>query len=173
MDSLRTRRPSLTTLTPARHHANIRQIAEGAGLTVRDLGALASVALADTRAVVRGPEDAASLCPDMAHEDQEVLTVLVLDTRNRLVERVNLYRGNVNASIVRTAEVFRRAIILNAPSILVLHNHPSGDPCPSPEDVALTRTLNEAGRILDIALLDHVVIASTGYVSLRGRGLGF
>lgn len=169
----RARRPALTALTPAAKHADIRRIAEDAGLTVRDLGLLASVTLAETRATVSTPDEAASLCPDMAHEDQEVLTVLVLDTRNRLLERVNLYRGNVNSSIVRIAEVYRRAIILNATSVVVLHNHPSGDPSPSPEDVALTRSMVEAGRLLDIGLLDHVIIARTGYVSLRARGLGF
>lgn len=173
MTTGRARRPALTALTPARQHADIRRIAEGAGLTVRDIGSLCAEALAETRAVVSSPEQAASMCPDMQHEEQEVLTVLVLDTRNRLLERVNLYRGNVNTSIVRTAEVYRRAIILNAASVVVLHNHPSGDPSPSPEDVALTRVLVEAGRLLDIALLDHVVIARTGYVSLKARGLGF
>jgi DNA repair protein RadC len=85
-----------------------------------------------------------------------------------------IYVGNVNTSVVRAAEVFRLAIRDNAPSIIVAHNHPSGDPTPSPEDVAITRELASAGKLLGIDLLDHVVIGSGGrYVSLNEKRLGF
>jgi DNA repair protein RadC len=84
-----------------------------------------------------------------------------------------VYKGNVSTSLVRTAEVFREAVRQNAPSIIVVHNHPSGDPSPSPDDVALTRTLHDAGKILQIELLDHIVIGDRRFVSLNQLGLGF
>ena len=96
-----------------------------------------------------------------------------LDTRNRLMHLVKLYQGSVNTSQVRVAEVFRQAIADNAPSILLAHNHPSGDPTPSPDDVAVTRSICQAGKLLDIDLLDHLIVTRDRYVSLKERGLGF
>jgi DNA repair protein RadC len=85
-----------------------------------------------------------------------------------------VYRGNVNSAIVRTGEVFREAIRRNAPSLIVFHAHPSGDPEPSPEDVSVTRTIIEAGKLLDVETLDHIIIGHGGrFVSLKERGLGF
>jgi DNA repair protein RadC len=159
-------------LTEARKGADIRRIAEAHGLTVRDLANLASCTLGETRAMVGKPAQAADVCADMAHEDQECLVVLLLDTRNRLLERVNLYRGNVNTSVVRLGEVYRLAVIRNAPGIIMLHNHPSGDPTPSPEDLTLTRAAREAGRLLDIELLDHVIIGREGHISIRATSAG-
>jgi len=99
--------------------------------------------------------------------------VLVLDTRNRVMALVALYRGSVNASQVRIAEVFRKAVAENAPAILVAHNHPSGDASPSPDDVAVTHNIVDAGKLLDIQVLDHLVIGQGYYVSLKERNLGF
>ncbi|MCB0149480.1 MAG: hypothetical protein KDE01_17755, partial [Caldilineaceae bacterium] len=81
--------------------------------------------------------------------------------------------GNLNTAVVRVGEVFREAIRANCASIIVVHNHPSGDPTPSPEDVRVTEQLVEAGRLLDIEVLDHLVIGRNRYVSLKERGLGF
>jgi len=84
-----------------------------------------------------------------------------------------IYRGNVSSAQVRSAEVFRPCIRLGAPAILVAHNHPSGDPTPSPDDVVVTQHLVAAGHTLDIEVLDHVIIGQNRFVSLKERGLGF
>jgi DNA repair protein RadC len=111
----------------------------------------------DAPPVIQSPEDAAGLLMyQMQHLEQEHLLVLLLDTRNRLIgEPVDIYHGSLNTSLIRVAEVFRPAIRANAAAILVAHNHPSGSPDPSPEDVAITRALVEAGRLLDIECLDR------------------
>jgi len=105
--------------------------------------------------------------------DHEEMWVINLDTRNRVMSLVALYRGSVNSSQVRVGELFRSAIAENAPAIIVAHNHPSGDPTPSPDDIAVTRSAVTAGKLLDIDVLDHVVLARGNYVSLKERGLGF
>jgi len=99
--------------------------------------------------------------------------VMFLNARRRVVGDVTLYKGTLTATSIRAGEVFREAVRRNCASIIVGHNHPSGDPTPSPEDVALTRTLVRAGQILDIELLDHLILGGYRWVSLRERGLGF
>jgi DNA repair protein RadC len=125
--------------------------------------------------VIQSPDDAANLVmSQMQHLEQEHLMVLLLDTRNRLIgEPVTLYHGSLNTSLVRIGEVFRPAIRANAAAILIAHNHPSGSPDPSPEDVAITRAIAEAGRLLDVECLDHLIIGQGRFVSLKSRGLGF
>lgn len=110
---------------------------------------------------------------EMMALDQEELWVACLDTKNRLVKVAKVYRGSVNTAMIRVGEVFKEALRLNAASIVVVHNHPSTDPTPSPEDILVTRQIVEAGKLLDCEVLDHLVIASSRYVSLRERGLGF
>lgn len=123
---------------------------------------------------ISSPADVSDLLRyEMSELQQEVLMVLLLDTRNHLIEKVEVSRGSVNASQVRVAEVFTPAVRRNAPSIIVAHNHPGGDPTPSPDDVVITRTLLQAGKQLDIDVLDHIIIARSGIVSLKERGLGF
>jgi len=123
---------------------------------------------------IRSPGDAANLLMGyIGREEQECFVVLYLDTRNRIVEREILYRGTLNTSIVRIAEVFRGAVRRNVKSIIVGHNHPSGDANPSPEDVALTRRLVQAGITMEIDVLDHVIVGHATFVSLRERALGF
>jgi len=124
---------------------------------------------------IQSPEDAAALLiPLMQDLEQEHLYVLILDTRNRVIgEPVLIYRGSLNSSLVRVAELFRAAIQANAASILAAHCHPSGDPTPSPEDVAITRAIVQAGQLLDITCLDHLIIGRGRFVSLKSRGLGF
>ena len=120
-------------------------------------------------------QDAAKLiAPDLEMLDQEHLIVLLLNTRNHVLVKRTVYVGTVNSSAVRPAEVLRPAVRENAPSIIVAHNHPSGDPTPSPEDVSITRDLVAAGKLMDIEVLDHLVIGSGGaFVSLKEKGLGF
>ena len=111
------------------------------------------------------------LAPEMAHLAQEQFRVLLLDTKTRIVGQRVIYQGDVNSITVRPAEVFRPAVMEAVPKIIVIHNHPSNDPEPSPADVALTKKLIEAGKLLEIALLDHVVIGGDKAVSLKERGL--
>lgn len=128
----------------------------------------------DDRRAIHSPKDAADLVMyEMAGLMQENLWVILTDTRNQVISIEKLYQGSLNASTVRVGELFRAAIIRNAASILVVHNHPSGDPTPSPDDIALTRAVVQSGRLLDIQVLDHLVIGRRHYVSLKERGLGF
>jgi DNA repair protein RadC len=126
------------------------------------------------RPSINSPADAAEILkPFIGNLDHEELWVLVLDRRNRVIQLVRLYQGSVNSSQVRVGEVFRQAIIEQASAVIISHNHPSGDPTPSPDDVAVTRAINQAGKLLDIDVLDHLVICSDRHVSLKERGLGF
>lgn len=127
------------------------------------------------RRVISSPADAANLIMyELSALDQEYLYVIHLDTRNRVIGSPReVYHGSLNTSLIRVAEVFSEAVKVNAAGIIVAHNHPSGDPSPSPEDVAVTRALVEAGKLLDIDVLDHLVIGQHRFVSLKERGLGF
>jgi DNA repair protein RadC len=128
----------------------------------------------DERPTVHSPADAAALVQyEMSALEQEELRVLLLDIRNRVLDTVTIYKGSINSSQVRIGELFRAAIRRNAASIIVIHNHPSGDPTPSPDDVAVTRAMSQAGKLLDIEVLDHLVIGQGRFVSLKDRGLGF
>lgn len=139
-----------------------------------ELGRRMLLATPEDRLIVRSPSDVAQLLmADMSHLEQEHFRVLFLDTRNRLLGSETIYVGSVNASHIRVAEIFREAIKRNCSGIIVAHNHPSGDPSPSPEDVEVTRQLIAAGTLLSIELLDHLVIGQQRFVSLRERGLGF
>ncbi len=123
---------------------------------------------------IRSPADAAALLgPEMRGLEQEHLRIILLNTRHRVLGVHEVYKGSLNASCVRAAEIFREPIRRNCRAILVAHNHPSGDPTPSSEDVAVTRRLVDVGSLLDIEVIDHVVIGDGAWVSLRERGLGF
>jgi len=120
------------------------------------------------------PEDAAGrFLAQMSMLTQEELHVMLLDTKNQVLRTLTVYVGNVNTSMIRVAEVFREAIKDNAVSIIVAHNHPSGDPTPSPEDISVTREILRAGQMLDIDVLDHLVIGKNRYVSMKACHLGF
>jgi DNA repair protein RadC len=139
-----------------------------------ELGRRLAAASPEERPSVQSPQEAAALVQyEMGALEQEHLRVLLLDTRNRLIGIREVYRGSLNSSLIRIGEVFRDAVRNNAASVIVVHNHPSGDPTPSPEDVAVTRAMAEAGRLLDIPVLDHLIIGRTAHVSLKSRGLGF
>ena len=126
------------------------------------------------RRIIRSPEDVyALLFAEMALLDREQLRVVLLSTRNEVLSVREVYRGNVSSALVRVAEVFSDAVREGCPSIIVVHNHPSGDPTPSAEDAALTKQLVDAGRLLGVEVLDHVVIARQGHKSLKDLKLGF
>jgi DNA repair protein RadC len=128
----------------------------------------------DERPAIHSPADAAALVQhDMSALEQEELRVILLDTRNRVLHIEPVYRGSLNSSQVRIGELFKTAIRRNAAAVIVVHNHPSGDPTPSPDDIAVTRAIIQAGKLLDIDVLDHLVIAGMKFVSLKERGLGF
>jgi DNA repair protein RadC len=112
----------------------------------------------------------AFLGPEMGLLDQEHLRVLLLNTRNQLLGSHNVYVGSVSTAQVRVSEVLREAIRSNAPCLIMVHNHPSGDPSPSPDDIALTKQAIEAGRLLNIEVLDHVIIGDRRYTSLQALG---
>jgi DNA repair protein RadC len=126
------------------------------------------------RWTVRGPRDVGErLVPQMGWLEREELRVVLLNTRNTVLKVVTIYQGNVSSSLVRVAELFRDAVRLNANGLILVHNHPSGDPTPSPDDMRLTAEALAAGRLLDIQLLDHLIVAGSGFVSLRDRGVAF
>jgi len=123
---------------------------------------------------IQSPEQAAQLILyEMSALDQEELWVILLNTRNHVQLIETIYRGSLNSSQVRVGELFKSAVRRNAASIIVAHNHPSGDPTPSPDDIAVTKAIVEAGKLLDVDVLDHLVIGSGKFVSLKQRGLGF
>ncbi|MEP7040602.1 MAG: DNA repair protein RadC [Chloroflexota bacterium] len=120
---------------------------------------------------IRAPADLAErLLPAMGHLEQEELRSVLLNTKNTVTGMVTVYAGNLAGSSVRVGEVFREAVRRQSAAMVVVHNHPSGDPSPSAEDLRITRELAEAGRLLDIELLDHLVIGHGRWVSLRSLG---
>ena len=120
---------------------------------------------------IRAPADLAErLIPAMGHLEREELRSVLLNTKNTVTGMVTVYEGNLAGSSVRVGEVFREAVRRQSAAMVVVHNHPSGDPSPSAEDLRITRELAEAGRLLDIELLDHLVIGHGRWVSLRALG---
>src|SRR6266849_11090345 len=128
---------------------------------VLELGRRLNRPQAEEKYQIKTPADAANLVmPDMAFLDFEQLRVIVLDTKNRVIDNVPLYKGTINSSVLRAAEIFRLAIVRNCPAIIICHSHPSGDPAPSSEDLTVTQQLVEVGKLLDIELTDHLIIGS-------------
>lgn len=128
----------------------------------------------EERFQIRSPQDVAQLLQiEMGALEQEHLKVVLLDTKNRVMGIRTVYVGSVNTSLVRVGEVFRHAVRENCTAMIVVHNHPSGDPTPSPEDVRVTEAFCEAGQLLDIEVLDHIVFGRQRFVSLKEQRLGF
>ncbi len=126
------------------------------------------------RPQITSPADAAALVLyEMSSLEQEHLRLILLDARNRVMDIVDVYKGSVTSSQVHIGELFKHAVRRNAVGIILVHNHPSGDPTPSPEDIAVTRQTIQAGRLLSIDVLDHLIIGQGRWVSLKERGLGF
>ncbi len=126
------------------------------------------------RPMIVSPADAANLLmTEMMFLEQEHLRLILLDTRNCVISTPTIYKGSLNTSVIRVGELFRAAIKENAAAIIAVHNHPSNNPSPSPQDVAITRQIYEAGQLLGIELLDHVIIGQQRFVSMKERQLGF
>jgi DNA repair protein RadC len=127
----------------------------------------------ERRPKITNPREAADiLMPLLAHRTQEYLMVLLLDTKNQEIGVVEVYHGSLNSTQVRIGEIFKPAIQQNADSIIVFHNHPSGDPSPSPEDISITKAMIDAGKLIDISVVDHIIIGSpNNFKSLKEAGL--
>lgn len=139
-----------------------------------EIGERLRIARLDEKPTIHSPGDAAEILQhSMSALEQEELRVILLDTRNQVLGTEIVYRGSLNSSQIRIGEVFKAAIRRNAASVIIAHNHPSGDPTPSPEDIAVTRAFVQAGKLLDVEVLDHLVIGMNRWVSLKERGLGF
>jgi DNA repair protein RadC len=139
-----------------------------------ELGRRSILALPAERLRIKSPADAAGLLlADMGALEQEELRTIIVDSKNQVLKIHTVYKGSLNTAVLRIAEVFREAIRLNAAALIVAHNHPSGDPSPSAEDVQVTRQLVEAGKLLNIDVLDHLVLGCQRWLSLKERGLGF
>jgi DNA repair protein RadC len=139
-----------------------------------ELGRRLSFEAPEERPVINSPADAAALVQyEMSALEQEHLRVILLNTRNQVLDIVELYHGSLNSSMIQVGEVFKPAIRRNAASVIIVHNHPSGDPTPSPDDIAVTKAIVKAGKLLDIEVLDHVVIGQGKFVSLKERSMGF
>lgn len=136
-----------------------------------ELGRRAVKAQASARVTIGCPADVARLVmADLRFGAKEVFQVLMLNTKNQVLEEKVISVGTLNASLVHPRELFRDSIRRGAAALVLVHNHPSGDPAPSPEDVALTRRLVEAGKLLGIEVLDHVIVGDNTFVSLRDQG---
>jgi DNA repair protein RadC len=133
-----------------------------------ELGRRLSTMSPQERVIITSPQDVADQVQyKMARLEQEELWILLLDSRNHHLRTVQLYKGSLNSSSVRPAEIFRDAIRHNAANIIVVHNHPSGDPSPSPEDIHLTRVLIEAGKMLELEVLDHIIVGINAIASIK------
>ncbi|MCL5110052.1 MAG: DNA repair protein RadC [Chloroflexi bacterium] len=142
-------------------------------LAALELGRRMAQAGTPERAQVRSPADVAGLLAEMGQLEQEHLRVVLLNARNQVVSIREVYKGAADRATVRVAEIFREAVRYNAVALVVAHNHPSGDPSPSPDDIRVTEEIVEAGKLLSVDVLDHVVIGRGRWVSLRERRLGF
>jgi DNA repair protein RadC len=126
------------------------------------------------RWTIRSPGDVADrLILQMGRLEREELRIVLLNTKNVVLRVQTVYQGNVSSSLVRVGELFRDAVRLNATGLILVHNHPSGDPTPSPDDLHLTAEALAAGRLLDIEVLDHLIVGHDAWVSLRDRGVAF
>ena len=172
---------TLTALRQA-HTEEIASLVPGVGRTTAarlvaalELGQRLTIEPLDERPAIHSPADAAALIQaEMGAFEQEHLRVMYLNTRSRVLGWEDIYKGSVNAAQIRVAEIFKGAIRRNAPAIIIAHNHPSGVCDASPEDVAVTRAIVQAGKLLDLDVLDHLIIGQGGaFVSLKQKGLGF
>nr|WP_279382346.1 DNA repair protein RadC [Lysinibacillus sphaericus] len=161
-------------------HATIEEIVAIKGIgEVKAIQLLAAIELGrrlaqkqnDEKFTIRSPQDAAAyLMPDMTSLNQEHFVVLFLNIKNQIIHRQTIFIGSLNASIVHPREIFREAVKRSAASIICAHNHPSGVPTPSEEDIEVTKRIEEAGYIMGIELIDHVIIGDHQFISLKEKG---
>jgi DNA repair protein RadC len=170
---------------PGLHRAPFHELCEQHGIgeakaaqlkAAIELGNRLKLEAPEERPTVNSPAEAAALVQyEMSALEQEHLRVILLDTRNHVLAIDSVYHGSVNTAQIKVGEIFKAAVRRNAPCLIVVHNHPSGDPTPSPDDIAVTRAIVQAGKLLDVDVLDHIVIGNgpNRWVSLKERGLGF
>lgn len=155
----------------------VRGLGEAKAATLKaaiELGRRLAIETPEHHPTVNSPADAAALVQyEMSGLEQEHLRVLLLDTRNHVIDIVEIYRGSLNASMVRVGEIFKPAVRQLAAGIIIVHNHPSGDPTPSSDDVAVTKAVIESGHLLDIDVLDHLIIGHGKFISLKEQGFAF
>lgn len=160
---------------PAAELAAIHGVGQAKAATILaavELGRRLAITAAERMETVRGPEDVAHFAmPRFRFEQREHFAVMLLDTKNHILGLHDVSIGSLQASIVHPREVFRIAVDYAAASLILLHNHPSGDPTPSHEDVSVTGRLVKAGKIMDIPVLDHVILGHNRYVSMKDKGL--
>ncbi|MDP3062174.1 MAG: DNA repair protein RadC [Chloroflexota bacterium] len=143
-------------------------------LAALELGRRLASLQPEERPVISSPRDVSNLLMgEMAFLEQEHLRVVLLNVRNHVLGVHEVYVGSTSGAVVRAAEVFRPAVRANCSSVILVHNHPSGDPAPSAEDVEMTRQMVSAGKLLDIEVLDHIVLGQQRFISLKEKGLGF
>jgi len=139
-----------------------------------ELGRRVMRAAPEDRPRVDSPQSVVQLLlSELAYADQEHVKVVLIDTRNFVIATPTIYKGTLNTTSIRVGEIFKEAIRRNAAAIIIAHNHPSGDPTPSPEDVVLTRRIVEAGKLLNITVMDHLILGHGRWVSMKDRRLGF
>lgn len=139
-----------------------------------ELGRRMHLATPEERTRISAPADVANLVlVEMGLLEKEEMRVVLLDTKNRVLRIVRVYSGSLNTAVVRVGELFRDAVRANAASVILIHNHPSGDPSPSPEDIRTTEEAVQAGRLLDIEVLDHLIIGRGRWISMKERKAGF
>lgn len=169
----------LTGLTRMDFHemAGVKGVGESKAARIKaaiELGKRVTALSVHERPKIEAPEDVHHLLGmEMAMLEQEELRIIALDTKNRVMGIETIYRGTVNSASIRTAEVFAPAVRRNATSMILVHNHPSGDPAPSSADISTTIELVNAGRILEVRVLDHIIIGQGRHVSMKRLGLGF
>lgn len=137
-----------------------------------ELGKRLAATVEQSRATIRSPQDAADLVmPELRHASQEHFKALFLNTKNEVLKTKTITIGSLDASLITPRELFREAISLSSASVIAAHNHPSGDPTPSAEDIKVTKRLVQAGEMIGIEVLDHIVIGDGRWISLKERGL--
>lgn len=140
-------------------------------LSALELGRRMNRLTYDDRFVIRSPQDGANyVMEEMRFLSQEHFVCLYLNTKNQVLHKQTVFIGSLNASIVHPREVYKEALKRSAASLICIHNHPSGDPSPSREDIEVTKRLSECGKVLGIELLDHLIIGEQKYVSLKEKG---
>jgi len=127
----------------------------------------------EEKMIVKNAQDAYKLVSDMHHLSREHIRIILLDNHRQVIAIPTIYMGTINAAVIRTAEIYKEAIIRDAPAFILVHNHPHGNAEPSPEDISLTQALADAGKLLDIVFVDHLIIGKSGWTSLKDMSLGF
>lgn len=155
--------------------SELRNLKGIGGATLSKLLALVELSkrmsISPSGVIVSAPATAFSMCKDLMHEEQEVFRLLCLNTKNRVIRKVDLFKGGLNMASVDTRIVLREAIKCSSASIIISHNHPSGDPSPSKEDINITARIKEASRIIGISLLDHIIVGKGSHCSMKEKGL--